>query len=178
MNQNDAYVNKWPLYCRTCNGWGVTSHYELHDELGAEQFDEPCNDCISANRCPRCATSQHDKKWMVYFEQARDYYWKIKENAEPKKRERMYRFWMWAQKHFPELPEPKFEKKNYACVECAWGDGIAGLLPFEGVPEAISFFKPIPPFEVYPGKVVFHKACDIDSGDPLFDESEDPFPIG
>lgn len=53
----DAWVQLWPHYCRTCEGSGVICWEEQHDRgYPGELMSEPCR-CIDNNQCPRCGKS-------------------------------------------------------------------------------------------------------------------------
>lgn len=62
----DAYAEKWPNYCKTCEGAGGRSYsYDPSPSgvgLSAGWFTEfdPCRDCVEKGVCPRCAAKWTD----------------------------------------------------------------------------------------------------------------------
>ena len=49
-----SWQDRWPHYCRSCEGWGVLQWEERHDRgYPGEPMSEPCS-CIDGGKCPRC----------------------------------------------------------------------------------------------------------------------------
>lgn len=61
MTTQDAWKAKWPNYCKSCGGWGVTTYYESHGfKYGpSEQIVDPC-EARSETACHRCGMEGHD----------------------------------------------------------------------------------------------------------------------
>ncbi|MNV23130.1 hypothetical protein D3C71_1141320 [compost metagenome] len=58
--KRDQYIEKYPLHCTTCDGWGgvvnITDPFmRLKPDIGSRSAGiEYCPDCLASNRCPRC----------------------------------------------------------------------------------------------------------------------------
>jgi hypothetical protein len=54
-----AWADRWPHYCRTCEGWGIIQWDENQAPLGSghrwmETITEACDVCLGSGKCPRC----------------------------------------------------------------------------------------------------------------------------
>lgn len=64
-----AYVTKYPGYCRACNGAGVlVDSYDPSPAgvglaSGVMYAADPCEKCLTKNRCPRCGATSYAVSW-------------------------------------------------------------------------------------------------------------------
>ena len=52
----EAWRERWPNYCRSCNGWGQTVFYQsvpYGATVAYEPITDPC-DCALGDQCARC----------------------------------------------------------------------------------------------------------------------------
>lgn len=54
-NAAELWIAQWPHYCRTCEGYGVITWYEHHDQgYPGEPMADTCDACLGQDKCPRC----------------------------------------------------------------------------------------------------------------------------
>ena len=51
---NDDYQHDWPVYCRTCNGWGYIDAITYAENRGYKVVEVICSECLEIGLCPRC----------------------------------------------------------------------------------------------------------------------------
>ena len=70
---HDAWVTRWPNYCRKCEGKGEILYQEdpsaggISLSPGTMTFGEPCPDCTEQGKCPRCGmlNAWNDDDWDI-----------------------------------------------------------------------------------------------------------------
>lgn len=52
--QRERWIRTWPDYCRKCSASGLVGGF-VGGHWDPPEAPDPCPDCISAGKCPRCA---------------------------------------------------------------------------------------------------------------------------